>query len=202
MKDKLLYSSLLFICVLIFNKLCQINVYNNSKKLLKDTKPLPDILHNYFENNNSYLEKILCKDNIGLSDSITYLLIFLTFLYLLKNNKLEILNETLKIFIILFLLRTITYNMTILPSPSPCSLKLISGGCHDLIYSGHYVFLTVILYIILNLKINIYFKILSILLFIISFISTLICKKHYTVDIILSMTLSILFCIIFLKDKF
>jgi hypothetical protein len=201
MKNKLLYNVLLFICVLIFQRLCQIHVYKNGEKLLKDTKPLPDILHTYFDNKNLYVNKILCKDEIGLSDSITFSFTLLTILYLLKNKKLEIINETLKIFSILFLLRSITFNMTILPVPAPCSFKLINGGCHDLIFSGHYIFLTVTLYIILNLKINIYFKFFSVIMFIISLISTLTCKRHYTVDIILSVTLSILFCIIFLKNK-
>ena len=201
MKKKLLFNISLFICVLVFQRMCQIRVYKNGKKLLKDTKPLPDILHNYLNNNNPYVNKILCKDKTGLADFITFIFSLSTTLYLLKNRKLEIINETLKIFSILFLLRSITFNMTILPVPIPCSFKLVTGGCHDLIFSGHYIFLTVALYIILNLKINIYFKIFSVFMFIVSIISTLTCKRHYTVDIILSMVLSILFCIIFLKNK-
>ena len=191
---------IIFIIVLIFNNICKIIVYKRGKKILNNSNKLKDILHDILYTENKICKKLLCTKGVGLADSITLILSLFVSIILIITKNIKLIKKSLIILIILITLRSITYNLTILPLPNKDCKLSIFGGCNDLFFSGHYIFLTLSLYLIIKkLKLNSIYKIISIILFIISFISTIICRNHYSIDIIISIVLTILMCLYFIK---
>jgi hypothetical protein len=193
---------IILIIALVFHNLSQKYVFIKGEKECKKRKPLYDILLNNFNVKNQKLKKIFCKSQIGLSDSITYFVFLFTILYLFLNKDKKVINNSIIIIYTLTFLRSILFNLTILPKPAECNLKFIGGGCYDLMFSGHYIYLTLSLYLIIYIfNINIIYKIVFGLLFILSIISTVLCKKHYSIDIVVSIVLTYLLSYILLNKS-
>jgi hypothetical protein len=95
---------------------------------------------------------------------------------------------------ILLLLRCIFFSVTLLPDSSQmCSISTHIGSCFDLIFSGHSTIMYLCLYII-----NDYFYISRFVYFtlhllnLITCLFIIICRNHYTIDVIISIVLTYL----------
>ena len=187
----------MLVLVIIFHRFCQKRVYSKSKELLQNVEPLPDVGHSLLEkiSKNRKLFTIMCTKNYGVCDVLTMALIVIALFYLLRNRQIGILSDVFLVISILFFVRSIMFNLTLLPDPSPgpCKMTLFFGGCNDLIYSGHSVLLTISLYILL-IKANIgnIGKCIYTTMYMLALFTILACKNHYTVDIIISVMLSTL----------
>lgn len=154
MKDY--YKTFIYISVLILviyiNKILQKRLISNYKFHIKQ-EPLKDIfLNNLFNIKNEKIEKIICNKLFGLSDLFPVILLIIPTIYLISMKNIKTINNVILTIAILYFLRCISYSITILPSPSECKLTL-TGGCGDLLFSGHFIILTISLYLILkNMK--------------------------------------------------
>ena len=159
--------------------------YHKKKKFINPDKPLYDIGHNMIKENYDFL---YFSDIVGL-----YFILLCLYLYYKKNY--YVLNKLLFTISIVFILRSISINLTYLPLPKKCNNKppFINGGCGDLMFSGHYCYFTSILYVcILKLDLNIYIKIFVFVNFLLSIINSLRVRNHYSVDIFISIILTYL----------
>ena len=149
---------------------------------------------------NKKMKKLLCSPKYGLSDLLSGIFPIFIIIYLMYHKNIHLLSKFFYTAAILFLLRSITFSLTTLPSPKYCTNlpPFLGGGCGDLLYSGHYIWFTITLYIILQ-KTNIPYKIIPIMAYIVSIISTLMCRNHYSVDILISIVLSYLFSSVIIK---
>lgn len=192
----LIFNFLLFVLSMLVNKTGQYNVVEvvNDNKI--KNSPLYDVGHNLLSISNPFILKLFCTEKTGLADSITVIILISTSIYLIYKKEIELISNSFLVYAISFFLRTILFNITILPIPKPCHITLFYGGCYDLIYSGHYVGLTTAVYIILyKLKgISIFFKFLVLLLSFINILATITCKNHYSIDVILSIIFTYLIC--------
>lgn len=195
-KSNILINFLLMIASYIFHTFGQVNVIEMANKNNIKNIPLFDMGFKKINTENKTLLNLFCTKNVGLSDSIIVLISLLSTIYFFINN-IEILSKSFLVVAICFFLRTILFNLTILPIPKNCSLQLFVGGCHDLLFSGHYIFLTICLFTILNFtNINFYIKLFLLLVSFISIYGTIICKNHYSIDIVLSFVITYLVCYI------
>jgi hypothetical protein len=195
---------IMMIIVLIIHVNAMGFVYNtgstfyNSKCKTNEINDVWDILHSNF---NDYSEYNYTKN--------WYVVVFfLPLLYSYDEVSMEFINEFIIKFLIIVLLRSFTIVTTILPKNSimeeilpdengNLSLyeKTIGGGCYDKMFSGHFAFgllLTLLMfkYNILdtNSLNNIVFTIVNIIhLFILS-----VTRSHYTMDMIVSLYVTIL----------
>ena len=162
---------------------------------------LPDIIHDNTPDLSKY-------SNIADRIIKVYIILFCILIFNNNNKKYEIINNSLLIISIILFLRIIMFSSTILPSINTnCHiiknkiykkpfLSLVSdfviqkykiGYCNDYIFSGHNA-----IYILITLMILYYnlipFISTSILigLTIVYSIFTIICRNHYTIDIIIS----------------
>lgn len=109
------------------------------------------------------------------------------------------LSEVFKIFSIIFTLRIITSNVTLIPSSNvKCKetnnifYDYIIGHCTDKIFSGHSTLtLILVLSAYSNNLINYYYFIPFFFMQIIYAILLIFCKSHYSVDVILSYIITI-----------
>lgn len=187
-------SILIIIFVFLFHYYCQKNLYNNHQEKIK-VKPLYDISHEYFgEIKNKNVYNFLCTTKYGFYDNLIVFIFILTIIYLFIIKDIHLISNSILTIAILFFIRTITFSLTILPTPSECNKPpFYTSGCGDLLFSGHYINLTVCMYILL-LKTNfhILFKILLGTIYVLSIYFPLLCNKHYSVDIWLSIIISYL----------
>ena len=172
----------------IINFFATYNVYQLNKINKNKNSPLYDIGH------------VLFKENYSFSwfSEIVYIYIILLVVYLIKTKNDYLLKKSIIIISVLFLIRAISINLTILPLPKEsCTNKppFIYGGCGDLMFSGHFCYYTVLLYICLfKLEIALYLKIFILLNFCFSLINTLHLRNHYSIDIYISIIISFLTC--------
>lgn len=161
---------------------------------------LPDLIQDIMPNLSEYSD---------IADKIIKVYIFFFFILAFNNNKkYEIINNSLILISIILFLRIIMFSSTILPSINTnCHivknkiykkpfLTLVSdfviqkykiGYCNDYIFSGHNA-----IYILITLMI-LYYKLMPSMispiligLAIVYSIFTIICRNHYTIDIIIS----------------
>ena len=197
-----LYLSIsIIIFVFLFHQYSQQNLYNKHQDKIK-IKPLYDISHEYFEeikNKNRY--KFFCTTKYGFYDILTQIIIIFTIIYLFYTKNIVLISNTILTIALLFFIRTITFSLTILPTPSECNKPpFLMGGCGDLLISGHYINLTICIYLVLfKLNFHILFKILFVAIFIISIYFPLLCRKHYSIDIWLSIVISYLVSSLIIK---
>ena len=181
----------------LFQKVGQYKVVEMAEKNNVTNIPLFDVMHKEINTKNKLLLKLFCTKKYGLADSITLFLYIVCNIYFYINNKIEVISKSFLVLAICFFLRTILFNITILPIPRNCQLLLFSGGCHDLLFSGHYILLTLSLFMIFNFtNIKYYVKLVLLLVSFISIYGTIICKNHYTIDIVLSFVITYLVCYI------
>lgn len=170
----------------IISFLCHFNsqyfLYTYKKENINRV-PLNDILHEIIPEKKTKLHDYFCVIQTGFL--ITYLI--------LKNKK-TLFFKFVNIISILFILRSISMIVTILPTPKNCNKPpFILGGCGDLIFSGHFTLNTTVLYILLNkIGIHYFIKIYFIFAYFLSIISTIASRDHYTIDIFIAILLSFL----------
>lgn len=172
----IIYGILIFIVNYIFTRDTELvaeSYYQTRVDNGKTTPKVYDILHSYlpdFSNHSVDYHHII-------SMSLLIPMIFM---------KWEIIREYIGYFLILVLIRAITIRLTILPKNKNCiGMNPILGACYDKIYSGHFtsVFLATILYYKYN-----YISMYSLVLInIINAAGILLYRWHYTIDIIVSM---------------
>lgn len=113
----------------------------------------------------------------------------LLYIYLcVNNNNINALSYFLIGISIIFIIKCILNFSTILPDSSQkCQVKLLNGACNDLLCSGHFsvVFLIYLLVIKYKLTNNNIHNLLLLLVGLYGFIPILT-KKHYTIDILVS----------------
>lgn len=189
-----LYSNILILLgILMFQFNCQLYLYKYRQENL-EKEPLYDIVHDFFpdiQNKNKY--NFLCSKYYGLGDAIVSTYIILSIFYLSYNNFIKIISDTVITLAILYIFRSVAFSITILPCPIVCTNKppFLTGGCGDLLFSGHYINFTVLLYVFTNkIKVNLLWKILLVFSYISSIFITLICRHHYSVDVWISVLLS------------
>jgi len=189
---------ILFIIISSFSYLTYINGHNFYENRIKNNKINPkvfDIGHKYLPNlteNNILL--IILNTFVSLSPFIIHFI----FGY-------PILPEFIYYSIIIYLIRMIMINITILPKEKKCYnhfdfFSLFNGHCYDKIFSGH--FASIFLLILILYKNNIITNIPVLSLYaIFNAIFILLIRSHYTIDIIVALFVVILvyFNIPFLK---
>ena len=197
-----LYRNIIFILlVLLFHYSSQKRLhYKQQHNILK--KPLYDIMHNFLgEFRNDSYNKIFCTGRFALADTLSTVVSNFVIIYLIYYKKIKIISDSVFSLAILFLLRSICFSLTTLPTPKNCKQPpFYTGGCGDLMFSGHYIWFTIALYIIIKkTKIDILLKSFFVILFIISIISTLMCKNHYSIDIFISILISYIISLLIIK---
>ena len=117
-----LYLSIfIIIFVFIFHYYAQNNLYNNYKEKVK-SKPLHDISHEYFgEIKNKKTHELLCLKKYGIYDNITSFIMIFSIIYLLISKNILLISNTILTIALLFFIRTITFSLTILPTPLECN---------------------------------------------------------------------------------
>lgn len=131
----------------------------------------------------------------GFNDISVKLFIVTAGVGLIWYNKLTVLAKAM--FSIAFLLcaRGVFFNLTLLPTPNKeRKISMWDGGSNDLMFSGHYMFITVTCYIIWNhLPFHMAVKWFFVLMgFGVMPLLSLSAKCHYTIDIVVSMCISYL----------
>ena len=93
----------------------------------------------------------------------------------------------------IMLVRLIIMHMTVLPKNSNCIVHISSifGGCYDKIFSGHFAVVFLITLLLLEYD---YISLLSLILInVLSALLILATRSHYTIDIIVSLIITLLF---------
>lgn len=178
--NSILISGLVFLIIYPFIK---IKLFELSTKKNLNKEKLYDPLQTIKINKN--IEVILNKLN-----ELIPLFFIIIFIYLcINNNNINILSYFLIGISIVFIIKMLLSFSTILPdSCGKCQIKLLNGGCNDLLCSGHFsivllIYLLIIKYKLVNKNMN---NPLLLLTIIYSFIPILT-KKHYTIDILVAL---------------
>ncbi|EJW03964.1 hypothetical protein EDEG_01731 [Edhazardia aedis USNM 41457] len=160
---------------------------------------LPDIIHEIFLVNIQEEQKL-----INIVDMNMYTLMILTTLAVIARR--DAINITIRVFFVIsiaYLMRICVVSQTNLPPPSINCRKVVTNfltefgqdRCGDLIFSGHTIPLTVCSYTWLTYSFfedfigKIMKHILSICIALVGFITVfliIICRNHYTIDVILA----------------
>lgn len=162
---------------LFFNNICNTTAtdyYDNRIKAGKTNPKVFDILHKFLPD--------LTEFNIA-SEVINLLLLSPFFLY--WNT--EAIHEFTSFILVIFLLRSLMINITILPKHKKCFSKNLdlTGGCYDKIFSGHFAtgFLASLIFYKYNMVSNIPALVAMNTL---NAIAILAVRNHYTIDIVVS----------------
>lgn len=182
MKDHiiLLTSFLVFLCVyfIISSRMDQIGEHYYQDRVKRNRKhpKVYDIMHKILPDMSGQLMTLY-------HDIITALFIIPLF------YNVEMLKEYIGYWLVVFTIRVILINITILPRNKKCNVKKLRWDfvktCYDKIFSGHFssVFLAVLLYVKYG-WINLY---QGALMCIIVSANILLSRSHYTVDIIVAL---------------
>jgi len=114
------------------------------------------------------------------------------FIFLFRNTSLYCLKEFMFKHGILMLMRGIFFSVTLLPDSSQmCQLSNHFGGCFDLIFSGHstIAFLSTLL-LVKHYPVPLFLKSILHTSNIIMFVMIVLCRNHYTIDVLLSIILT------------
>ena len=170
------------LCIFFHNYLTNFVYVKGLEIRLSASKPLYDIIQRNAPNLQQYR---IVPEILHL---IPILLFLCLILYNSNANSVLALRKFLRVHAVLMVLRSICFSSTLLPDSSQmCLFSKHIGSCYDLIFSGHSTAILLSTYIIIDyFKIN---KILKHLLHINNFITCLliiVCRNHYTIDIIVS----------------
>jgi len=174
---------ILFAIISLFSYLTHLNgnkFYENRIKNNKINPKVYDIGHKYLPN--------LSENNFLLTTINIFVVIPPLIIFLLYGN--DIFYEFIYYFFIIYLIRMIMINLTILPKYKMCEDKfeiynLFNGHCYDKIFSGH--FASIFLLILIVYKHNIITNIPILIIYgLFNFISILLTRSHYTIDIIVA----------------
>jgi hypothetical protein len=184
-----------FIFIFIFTKL-SLRYVTDIAEEKKLNEPLPDYFHNFLpESMRNWHEY---------SDWIPIIPLFL-FLYI---DKLKHLNEFLFLICIIFLIRFISYSITVLPSPSKsCKCEwevepetnlrkllniMYQEGCNDCIFSGHTSIMVMSSLFLINYILPFSLNWIIIIYNIIGSIIIIGTRLHYSVDVFIAFVINIL----------
>jgi hypothetical protein len=181
----ILLSGLVFLIIYPFIK---IKLYKLSTKKKLNNEKLYDPLQTIKINKN--VEKMLYTLN-----ELLPILFIIGYIYLcIYNNHINAISYFLIGLSIVFIIKCVLSFSTILPDSSgKCQIKLLNGGCNDLLCSGHFsivflIYLLIIKYKLVNKNMN-----NSLLLSVILYGTIpIITKKHYTIDILVAMIVVLL----------
>jgi len=179
-----LFIVILFIIInSYFSYLTHLNGTSFYDQRIKEKKIIPKV----FDIGHKYLPNL--TDNIHLLSIINFSAVLTPFIVHFLMGY-DILPEFMYYFAIVYLIRIITINSTILPKQKMCMdefnfKSMFNGHCYDKIFSGHFasIFLLVLMVYKKNIFTNIPF--LGIYL-IINALSILMTRSHYTIDIIIA----------------
>jgi cytochrome bd-type quinol oxidase subunit 2 len=170
----------LVFCILL--PIIKIKLFNLSVKKKLNKEKLYDLFHNIKINKN--IKQILHKIN----EIIPFLCIF-SYIYLcINSNNINAISYFFIGISFIFIIKCVLSFSTILPDSSQkCQLKLLNGGCNELLCSGHFsvvflIYLLVIKYKLVDKNIDILLLPLVILYGFIPIIT----EKHYTIDILVA----------------
>lgn len=146
-----------------------------------------------------YLNQIKINENMmnilkKLNELIPIFFIILYLYLCISLKKINPLSYFLLFISIIFLIKMFLNYSTLLPDSSEsCQVRLLNGGCNDLLCSGHFsivflIYLLVVKYNFINSNYNNYLLIITILY---GFIPILT-KKHYTIDILVAILVVLL----------
>lgn len=184
---KTLYNFICWLCcVLIHAKLSQFIYKKGMEISLQQQKPLYDIIQNNFYNLQSYrfIPEML---------HVIPIIALFSFIAHFRNlNSVSALNSLFYNHGYLLLLRCIFFSVTLLPDSSQmCTVSTHIGSCFDLIFSGHSTIMLLTTYIIKdNFYISNFVYFIFHLINIITFILIILCRNHYTVDVLISITMT------------
>tara|TARA_B100001564_G_scaffold359879_1_gene383577 strand:- start:6606 stop:7328 length:723 start_codon:yes stop_codon:yes gene_type:complete len=181
----ILVSGLVFLIIYPFIK---IKLYELSTKKNLNKEKLYDPLQTIKINKN--IENILYTLN-----ELLPILFMIGYIYLcIYNNHINAISYFLIGISIVFIIKGVLSFSTILPDSSgKCQIKLLSGGCNDLLCSGHFsivflIYLLMIKYKLVNKNMN-----NSLLLLVILYGTIpIVTKKHYTVDVLVAIIVVLL----------
>jgi hypothetical protein len=150
--------------------------FKNNKK-----KRLPDIVHDILpETTNKYISFIR---------EITPLIPLLLLCHVIYKTKYyKLIHEYVKLFCIIYIVRSIMMVSTTLPDPTlECKYSLYGGSCNDLLFSGHIssMFLSILFLCAVTQSEVLHNSMYTLLIFTILLI--LSSRRHYTIDIIVSL---------------
>ena len=151
--------------------------YNNVK--LKQKSKIYDIIHNNLPSTRNLMTIV---------DTTPFILL-VVILFIDVNLFYNIIGFLITIFFI----RLVIINLTILPKDNNCDIKkssLLSGGCYDKIYSGHFssVFMCLLI-LYTNKYINLFILLYSSIIFALLIITS---RSHYTIDIFVALLIVII----------
>jgi hypothetical protein len=187
MKDHIILLALftVFLCVyfIISSRMDQIGEQYYQERVKRNRKhpKVYDIMHKILPDMSSQL-------TILYHDIITALFIIPLF------YNVAMLKEYIGYWLVVFTIRVILINITILPRNKNCNVRKLRWNfvktCYDKIFSGHFssVFLAILLYIKYG-WINVY---QGVLMCIIVSANILLTRSHYTVDIIVALLVCVI----------
>jgi len=183
-KYSLLFSSLLWVfCILFHKKLADIT-YNKGLQInLLKSLPLYDVIQESFPNLQEY--RII-------PEVLHFIPILTLFANTVYHKNIQCLKKFLVVHGILMFLRAISFSVTLLPDSSGmCQLSTHLGSCFDLLFSGHSTIM-ILCCLLLSQFFDIQLK-WKIALFantgITSFL-IILCRNHYTIDVLYSILMT------------
>ena len=147
-------------------------------------------------NTNKYCMRVAYTRGFNFNDIIVKVLIAIMVIWLaMKRKTHHLLENSILVIAGLLVFRGILFNMTIMPAPNTIRhISTLNGGCNDLMFSGHYVIVTIFLYLLwrhMHLPILLKIACTIIGLIVMPFL-TLASQSHYSIDILLSMVITYL----------
>lgn len=119
----------------------------------------------------------------------------------------KILNEYFYYFIIIYLIRLVMINSTILPKMKRCVnefnlFSTVNGHCYDKIFSGHFSSIFLLVLILYSKKIYTNVPVLTSFIMFIALL-ILLTRSHYTIDIIVAVfVVSFVYCNVPIVERF
>jgi hypothetical protein len=174
------------LCIITHSRL-SMYTYNLGMSIdLTKTKPLYDIVQNNFPN----LQHLRFIPEVLHIIPIVALISFIAHYH--NKSSISALYKFTTKHGILLLLRGLFFSVTLLPDSSQmCSISTHIGSCFDLIFSGHSTIMYLCTY-----AINEFFYISRTVYFILHMLNLItcfliiICKNHYTIDILISIAMT------------
>lgn len=183
LNTKLIRDFFAWLICIYFHKYLSDFVYVKGLEVkLSITKPLYDLIQRNVPNLQPY----------RIIPEILHLIPILSFILLVifncNTNSVLALRKFLRLHGLLMVLRAICFTSTLLPDSSQmCLFSQHIGSCYDLIFSGHSTAILLTTYIINDyFNINRFFKIMLHINNLITCFLIIVCRNHYTIDIIVS----------------
>ncbi len=180
------FNILFWLCCIVLHSRLAKYVYRKGLSIgLLRTPPLYDLIQDSFPNLQPY--RVVPE---FLHVIPVFILTFYVFWF--RRSNLICLKEFLCKHGILMMMRGIFFSVTLLPDSSQmCQLSNHLGGCFDLIFSGHstIAFLSTLL-LIKHYPVPLFLQNMLHIINIVTFCMIVLCRNHYTIDVLLSVILT------------